>query len=98
MVQIDASHFSRDASVELSEALAKPVSYKLMYFRILGNGSTGRDLLAYGGVEWSAIAPAVRCLFVNSDAKGKDILLTSPTPIFWFPCVNKHSRLCLSGL
>lgn len=59
MVQIDAGHFSRDASVELSEALAKPVSYKLMYFPMLSNGATGRDLLAYGGVEWSAIAPAV---------------------------------------
>lgn len=59
MVQIDAGHFSRDASVELSETLAKPVSYKLMYFPMLSNGATGRDLLAYGGVEWSSVAPAV---------------------------------------
>ncbi|KAF9137907.1 hypothetical protein BG015_002561 [Linnemannia schmuckeri] len=58
MVQIDAGHFSRDASVELSEALAKPASFKLMYFPILANGATGRDLLAYGGVEWSPISPA----------------------------------------
>ncbi|KAF9287028.1 hypothetical protein BGZ88_008776 [Linnemannia elongata] len=58
MVQIDAGHFSRDASVELSETLAKPVSYKLMYFPMLSNGATGRDLLAYGGVEWSSVAPA----------------------------------------
>ncbi|KAF8942295.1 hypothetical protein BGZ47_006641 [Haplosporangium gracile] len=58
MVQIDAGHFSRDASVELSEALAKPASYKLMYFSILANGATGRDLLTYGGVKWTSIAPA----------------------------------------
>ncbi|KAF9146112.1 hypothetical protein BG015_011696 [Linnemannia schmuckeri] len=58
MAHIDASHFSRDASVELSEALAKPASYKLLYFPVLSNGATGRDLLAYGGIEWAHAAPA----------------------------------------
>lgn len=76
MVQIDAGHFSRDASIELSEALAKPASYKLMYFQMLSNGATGRDLLAFGGVEWSSVAPAVRFRFVSSDDKGSDNIFT----------------------
>ncbi|KAF9128358.1 hypothetical protein BGW39_005138 [Mortierella sp. 14UC] len=58
MVQIDAGHFSRDASAELSAALAKPASFKLMYFAMLSNGATARDLLVYGGAEWTPIAPA----------------------------------------
>ncbi|KAG9066594.1 hypothetical protein KI688_012502 [Linnemannia hyalina] len=58
MAHIDASHYSRDASVELSEALAKPASYRLLYFPVLSNGATGRDLLACGGVNWSHAAPA----------------------------------------
>ncbi|KAF9899574.1 hypothetical protein EC991_008611 [Linnemannia zychae] len=58
MVQINAGHFSRDASAELSDALAKPASFKVMYFPILANGATARDLLAYGGVEWTPASPA----------------------------------------
>ncbi|KAG0370149.1 hypothetical protein BGX24_002114 [Mortierella sp. AD032] len=58
MVQTEAGHFSRDASAELSEALARPASFKLKYFPILANGATARDLLSYGGVEWTPVAPA----------------------------------------
>ncbi|KAF9933091.1 hypothetical protein FBU30_006592 [Linnemannia zychae] len=58
MVQLDCSHFPRENTNELSEALAKPASFKAMYFSIQSNGATTRDLLAYGDVEWTALSPS----------------------------------------
>ncbi|KAF9207491.1 hypothetical protein BGZ49_000306 [Haplosporangium sp. Z 27] len=57
MIQPDATHFLRESSSELSAALSKPESFKLLYMPINANGATSRDILAYGQAKWENLAP-----------------------------------------
>ncbi|KAF9541406.1 hypothetical protein EC957_003082 [Mortierella hygrophila] len=106
MAHIDASHFSRDASVELSEALAKPASYRLLYFLVLSNGATGCGLLACGGVNWSHAVPAdwktknkspfqmVPLLYVTGENGKRRWSLNTTSPkslVFWARTSTKKS-------
>ncbi|KAF9384907.1 Glutathione S-transferase S1 [Podila verticillata] len=54
---LDAAHYVQAPSSELSETMASPASFKLLYFPIVGLGGTSRDILAYAGAEFESIFP-----------------------------------------
>ncbi|KAG0344607.1 hypothetical protein BG004_004329 [Podila humilis] len=56
-VPINAAHFVKAPSSELSETMANPASFKILYFPMMGAGATSRDLLAYSGFEYESIYP-----------------------------------------
>ncbi|KAI9241095.1 hypothetical protein MVEG_01429 [Podila verticillata NRRL 6337] len=58
MAAIDAAHYVQAPSSELSETMASPASFKLLYFQINGLAGTSRDIMAYGDAEWESIFPS----------------------------------------
>ncbi|KAG0096828.1 hypothetical protein BGZ93_003939 [Podila epicladia] len=54
---INCAHFVHQNTKDLAEAMASPASFKLLYFPLLGRGSTSRDILAYGGADFESIHP-----------------------------------------
>ncbi|KAG0029011.1 hypothetical protein BGZ81_004203 [Podila clonocystis] len=53
----NAAHYIQAPSSELSETMASPASFKLLYFPILGLAGTSRDILSYAGAEFESIFP-----------------------------------------
>ncbi|KAF9207284.1 hypothetical protein BGZ59_011255 [Podila verticillata] len=54
---INCPHFVHHNTKDLAEAMASPASFKLLYFPLMGRGSTSRDLLSYGGADFESIHP-----------------------------------------
>lgn len=71
---LDAAHYVQAPSSELSETMASPASFKLLYFPIVGLGGTSRDILAYAGAEFESIFPGVSL---------RDLSLSQPWK-WWF--------------
>ncbi|KAF9572268.1 hypothetical protein EC968_010059 [Mortierella alpina] len=57
MVLPNAKHFQRENTEELSASLAKPSSFKLLYWPLNAAAGTSRDLLEYGGAKWENLPP-----------------------------------------
>lgn len=55
----NAARYVQAPSSELSETMASPASFKLLYFPILGLAGTSRDILSYAGAEFESIFPGV---------------------------------------
>ncbi|KAF9550265.1 hypothetical protein EC957_001172 [Mortierella hygrophila] len=54
----DAAHIDRTTpSSELSQVMAHPESFRLLYFPVEAQGQTSRDLLTYGGANWEGVYP-----------------------------------------
>ncbi|KAG0341949.1 hypothetical protein BG000_007499 [Podila horticola] len=54
---IQCAHFVHHNTKDLAEAMTSPASFKLLYFPLLGRGSTSRDILSYGGANFESIHP-----------------------------------------
>ncbi|KAF9361802.1 hypothetical protein BGX26_011797 [Mortierella sp. AD094] len=93
MIQPDATHFSRESTRELSVALNKPESFKLMYWPINAVGATSREILVYGQAKWENLAPGnwleeklktpfqvVPILYIKSQ-NGQDLVLSESSII-----------------
>ncbi|KAF9289217.1 Glutathione S-transferase S1 [Mortierella alpina] len=52
MILPNAKHFERENTEQLSASLAKPASYKLLYWNVFGVAGSSRDMLEYGGAKW----------------------------------------------
>ncbi|KAF9186667.1 hypothetical protein BGZ51_009336 [Haplosporangium sp. Z 767] len=91
----NAKHFDRTTpSSELAAGLAKPASFKILYWPINGLAATPRDLLAYGGAKWEELPTpknweedklltpfhCLPVLYINSE-DGKEIVLSESVPI-----------------
>jgi len=60
MVQQSQVHFNHDlTTVEQSEILKSPDSFRLFYFQMEGLGQTSRDVLIYGDANWERSYPEV---------------------------------------
>ncbi|KAF9289218.1 hypothetical protein BGZ68_009817 [Mortierella alpina] len=57
MVLPNAKHFQRENTEQLSASLAKPSSYKLLYWGMLGVAGASRDMLEYAGAKWENLKP-----------------------------------------
>ncbi|KAF9083431.1 hypothetical protein BGX27_004135 [Mortierella sp. AM989] len=94
MVQLDATHFSRDSTSELSAALNKPESFKFLYWPFNAVASTSREILEFGQAKWENLAPpgnwdeeklktpfhCLPVLYIKSQ-NGKDIVLSETSVI-----------------
>ncbi|KAF9968873.1 hypothetical protein BGZ70_000017 [Mortierella alpina] len=58
MVLPNAKHFERENTEQLSASLAKPSSFRLLYWPINAVAATSRDMLEYAGAKWENLAPA----------------------------------------
>ncbi|KAI7832652.1 hypothetical protein BC939DRAFT_472248 [Gamsiella multidivaricata] len=56
MAQLQAAHFSRASTSKLAASLAKPASFKLLYWPINALGTTSREMLEYGGAKWENLS------------------------------------------
>ncbi|KAF9407979.1 hypothetical protein BGZ94_002492 [Podila epigama] len=54
---INAAHFVQAPSSELSDTMAAPASFKLLYFPIMGLASTSRDIFNFAGAEYKSTYP-----------------------------------------
>ncbi|KAF9407980.1 hypothetical protein BGZ94_002493 [Podila epigama] len=52
-----AEHIVQADSSKHAEAMAHPASFKLLYFPLMGRGSTSRDILTFGGAKFENIHP-----------------------------------------
>ncbi|KAF9572270.1 hypothetical protein EC968_010061 [Mortierella alpina] len=57
MAYPNAKRFPRENTEELSASLAKPSSFKLLYWAAHGVAGTSRDMLEYAGAKWENLPP-----------------------------------------
>ncbi|KAF9434300.1 hypothetical protein BGZ76_008241 [Entomortierella beljakovae] len=58
MVQSGTTHFVRDVpTLNVTDIMANPDSFRIFYFPIEGLGQTARDILAFGGAKWESVFP-----------------------------------------
>ncbi|KAF9572271.1 hypothetical protein EC968_010062 [Mortierella alpina] len=100
----NAKHFQRENTEDLSASLAKPSSFKLLYWHLNAAAGTTRDMFEYAGAKWDNLPPptvwpeekidtpfhVLPVLYIKGE-NGKDLTLSETSVIEQY--VAKQFRL-----